>query len=259
MKLAALDVDGTLYDGTLGFALLDELRAGGLVSSSAVRHVRDTMREHRRSGGRFRDTTGPASDAYARAVEGVLPRDAVLASCRVWPRVRHRLLACAVPLVESLRGAGFTPVLLSGSPQEMIDRVATDLGIGHRFGMRLATGPGGRWTRRFTSLPAVPEAKARLLCALAEGLGADLACAVAVGNSASDRAMLAAVGHPVAFEPDEALLAVARDSGWSITDRHTLVPLLSTPAFQSSPASRRAPAASPLRTHSERNLHAHTS
>ncbi|MEU3832727.1 HAD family hydrolase [Streptomyces microflavus] len=258
MNIAALDVDGTLYEGTLGFSLLDELRAFGLVDAPAVRQVRDTMRDHRRAGDRFRDTTERASDAYARAVEGVRHADAVRASHLAWRRVRHLLLDSTVPLVESLRRNGFTPVLLSGSPQEMVDRMAGELGIVHRFGMRLATGADSTYTRRFLSLPAVPEVKAELLRALADRLGADLRTALAVGNSASDRALLGAVGHPVAFEPDDALRALARDGGWTVADRHTLVPLVN--ALTALAPRPRCPAVLvPVPVPSlERNLHAHS-
>ncbi|MER8046944.1 haloacid dehalogenase-like hydrolase [Streptomyces sp. NPDC094032] len=242
MKLAALDVDGTLYAGTLGFALLDELRAAGRVSARAVRHVHRTMREHRGAGALFRDTTGPASSAYGRAMEGVRHTDAVRASHTAWRRVRDRLLDSTGPLLEHLRRTGHTPVLLSGSPQEMVDRLAGELGVTHRFGMRLTHAADGTYTRGFAALPAVPEVKSELLRGLAHGLGADLRTALAVGNSASDHALLAAVGHPVAFEPDDALRTLARARGWAVADRHTLVAVVSalTPSL-------------------ERNLHAHSS
>ncbi|GGZ47516.1 HAD family hydrolase [Streptomyces subrutilus] len=269
MNIAALDVDGTLYEGTLGFSLLDELRSSGLVDPVAVRHVRDTMGAHRAAGARFRDTTGRASAAYARAMEGVRHEDAVRASHAAWRKVRHRLLASTVPLVESLRRRRFTPVLLSGSPQEMIDRMAGELGIAHRFGMRLATGPDGTYTHRFLTLPAVPEVKAELLCTLAARLGAGLGTALAVGNSASDRVLLGAVGHPVAFEPDDTLRALAHGAGWTIADRHTLVPLVNALGASSPGASSpRTPAPSTRRpvpvpaqavSRLERNLHAHSS
>ncbi|MER6386970.1 haloacid dehalogenase-like hydrolase [Streptomyces sp. NPDC001523] len=259
MNIAALDVDGTLFEGTLGFSLLDELCSSGLVNASAVERVRDTMREHRDAGARFRGTTHRASDAYARAVEGVRHEDAVRASHSAWRRVRHRLLESSAPLVESLRRNRFTPVLLSGSPQEMVDRMAGELGIAHRFGMRLATGADTAYTRRFLALPAVPEVKAELFRALAARLGADVRGALAVGNSASDRVLLTAVGHPVAFEPDDALRALARDAGWAVADRHTLVPLVSALTSPSSLARRPVPTPVPAFSSLERNLHAHSS
>ncbi|MEW1695232.1 HAD family hydrolase [Streptomyces sp. NPDC093249] len=262
MNLAALDVDGTLYEGTLGFSLLDELSVSGLVGAHAVQHVRDAMREHRDAGDRFRDTTDLTSDAYAHAVRGVRHEDAVRASHTAWRRVRHRLLASSAPLVENLRRNGFTPVLLSGSPQEMIDRIADELGVAHRIGMRLATGADSAYTHRFLALPAVPEVKAALFRALAARLGADVRAALAVGNSASDHALLDAVGHPVAFEPDDTLRALARDGGWAIADRHTLLPLVDalTGPRRLPPVPRqdvRLPSSSS--EPSERNLHAHSS
>ncbi|MFJ9428477.1 HAD family hydrolase [Streptomyces sp. NPDC101490] len=260
MNLAALDVDGTLYEGTLGFSLLDELSVSGLVSARAVQHVRDAMRAHRGAGGRFRDTTDLTSAAYAHAVRGVRHEDAVRASHTAWRRVRHRLLANSAPLVQNLRRNGFTPVLLSGSPQEMIDRIADELGVAHRIGMRVATGADGAYTHRFLTLPAVPEVKATLFRALAARFGADVRSALAVGNSASDHALLGSVGHPVAFEPDDALRALARAGGWAIADRHTLLPLVDAVTGPRHPTPGPRPAVSlPSSQASERNLHAHSS
>jgi hypothetical protein len=52
--------------------------------------------------------------------------------------------------------------------------------------------------------------------ALADTLGIDLAESWAYSDSATDVPMLAAVGHPVAVNPDRELLRVARERGWAV-------------------------------------------
>ncbi|WP_371792416.1 haloacid dehalogenase-like hydrolase [Streptomyces sp. NBC_01471] len=234
-NIAALDVDGTLYDGTLGFSVLDELRESGWISEAAVSRVRAAMAEHRGAGTEFRTTLHRTCSAYGSAVSGVPYEEVVRASHGAWRRVRHRLLECAAPLVETLRAAGYTPLLLSGSPQEMVDRIGDELGVEHRTGLA-PTVRGGVCTPHLRTVPAVPEVKAALLRAAAARLGADPARSLAIGNSASDRELLRGVGMPIAFEPDPALSCLAGRHGWPVADRNTVVGLAR--AVTSMPASR---------------------
>jgi len=49
-----------------------------------------------------------------------------------------------------------------------------------------------------------------------EDHGIDLSASFAYSDSASDLPMLRAVGHPVAVNPDQSLLEVARQEGWRV-------------------------------------------
>jgi phosphoserine phosphatase len=51
----------------------------------------------------------------------------------------------------------------------------------------------------------------------------DLARSFAIGNSPADADVLSCVGHPVAFEPEPMLAALAAERGWFIADRSTLL------------------------------------
>jgi hypothetical protein len=50
----------------------------------------------------------------------------------------------------------------------------------------------------------------------AEAHGLDLAASFAYSDSASDLPMLRSVGHAVVVNPDDALMAVARQEGWQV-------------------------------------------
>jgi len=75
---------------------------------------------------------------------------------------------------------------------------------------------GGRFTGRLDELPPIGEARAQLLADYAGTHGLDLAEAVAYADSASDLAMLEAVGFPVAVNPESRLAAIARRRGWHV-------------------------------------------
>ena len=74
----------------------------------------------------------------------------------------------------------------------------------------------GRWTGQILGEPMSGEAKARVVAAFAREMHLDLSRCWAYGDSAEDRSMLAAVGHPVAVNPESPLRRIARKKGWPI-------------------------------------------
>ncbi|MEU1123125.1 hypothetical protein ABZ371_05965 [Streptomyces sp. NPDC005899] len=82
-------------------------------------------------------------------------------------------------------------------------------------------------TGHLTRAPGRRGEKLRILDHLAEELRLDLPRSPALGNTASDRTLLRAVGKPVAFEPDTALAAQARGTAWCRVTRDTVLDALS--------------------------------
>jgi HAD superfamily hydrolase (TIGR01490 family) len=74
----------------------------------------------------------------------------------------------------------------------------------------------GRFTGRLDELPPIGEARAQLLADYADSHGLDLRESIAYADSASDLAMLEAVGFPVAVNPESRLAAIARRRGWHV-------------------------------------------
>ncbi len=74
----------------------------------------------------------------------------------------------------------------------------------------------GKLTGHLTTLPPIGEARALLLSDYAEVHSLSLEESVAYADSASDLAMLEAVGFPVAVNPESRLSAIARRRGWHV-------------------------------------------
>jgi len=90
----------------------------------------------------------------------------------------------------------------------------------------------GRYDGRLEELPPIGEARALLLGDYAAAHGLSLDESVAYADSASDLAMLEAVGFPVAVNPESRLAAIARRRGWHVEQwskaaggAHRLLPL----------------------------------
>jgi HAD superfamily hydrolase (TIGR01490 family) len=134
---------------------------------------------------------------------------------RVTPNLRS-------DIIEILRGhqaKGHAVALVSGSPQQLLETVASSLGIEHAFGSPLEV-RDGRYTGRMIGRLTMNEGKVAAVEAWAErrGLDIDWSSSFAYGDGYGDIPLLEMVGHPVAVYPDEALKAVAEERGWRIMD-----------------------------------------
>jgi len=104
--------------------------------------------------------------------------------------------------------------LVSASLQQIVERIAVDLGFEGAVGSTCEIRDGvytGRSLR-----PCYGTVKAAVIREIAERDQLDLARSAAYSDSHTDLALLEAVGHPTAVNPDKQLKAIALDRGWPI-------------------------------------------
>ncbi|MGH9045515.1 MAG: HAD-IB family hydrolase [Acidimicrobiales bacterium] len=124
-----------------------------------------------------------------------------------------RCFPAGLTRVRDHRRAGHRTLLITGALDLVIAPLRTlfDDVVCARLGEE-----DGRFTGQLTELPPTGEARALLLRSYAQAHGLSLAESVAYADSSSDLAMLEAVGHPVAVNPDARLAAIARRRGWLV-------------------------------------------
>ncbi|MEU2432441.1 HAD-IB family phosphatase [Streptomyces sp. NPDC007861] len=208
-RVAVLDLDGTLVDASAGMALLEGLVEEGRVSAEVPSYVRSVVGQV--------DGVRAAYDAYARAIAGLSPAAVSAAAERVWAEERRRVFPYARPAVSLLKSRGFTVVLLSGSPHEIVARAAADLGCDDAYGSRFRL-RGGVYSGGVDATPGVAGAKGRFVVGRPHLL--------VLGNSMADASLLARACRPVVFEPSAELDRLARDSGWPVVDRRSALSVL---------------------------------
>jgi HAD superfamily hydrolase (TIGR01490 family) len=120
----------------------------------------------------------------------------------------------ALALIAEHREAGRPVFIVSASPEEIVAPLAEHLGV-DRWIATQAEVDDGRYTGRVAFYAFGPH-KAEAMRALADAEGLDLAASYAYSDSATDEPMLAAVGNPVAVNPDRELQRTARERGWEI-------------------------------------------
>ncbi|WP_051766070.1 haloacid dehalogenase-like hydrolase [Saccharothrix syringae] len=238
MKIAALDVDGTLLPGALADPLPALLVDAGLTPRDRAARLRDVV-----ATGRPEDPPPPEvvhrlfaalfTDVPVRAVSALI--------AGLWQERRQRLFDFTRPLVAALRGAGYTPVLISGGPEELVAHLAAELGVERFRGTRFAV-EDDLYTGLVES--TVEGVKDKVALDLADGAVA-WSRSLAIGNSLGEVELFRQVGQPIAFEPSPALLALARDHAWHVADRHDLPAVVRDRLGLDWPSPRPAPPPAP--------------
>lgn len=121
----------------------------------------------------------------------------------------------ALELIRAHRAAGRAVYLVSASPEEIVGPLADYLGTDGAIASRARLDDDGRYSGELDRYCYGP-AKVTAMAELAEERGIDLAASFAYSDSVTDVPMLEAVGHPVAVNPDRALLRVARSREWEV-------------------------------------------
>jgi HAD superfamily hydrolase (TIGR01490 family) len=126
-----------------------------------------------------------------------------------------RSYPAGIARVREHRRLGHRTLLITGALDFVIEPIAPlfDDVICASLGVE-----DGRYTGRMEELPPIGEARANVLEDYVEAHGLTLAESVAYADSASDLALLEAVGFPVAVNPEARLASIARRRGWLVED-----------------------------------------
>ncbi|MBJ7530464.1 MAG: HAD-IB family hydrolase [Nocardioides sp.] len=208
---AFFDLDKTIIAKSSAMAFTKPFQAGGLISRRAV--VRSAYGQFvYLTGGADHDQMEKMRHFMSQLVAGwdvATVREIVAETLHtiVDPLVYEE----AVGLIEEHHAAGRDVVIVSTSGSEVVEPIGAMLGADLVVATRLEE-VDGRYTGEIAYY-AYAEEKAAAIRALAEERGYDLAASYAYSDSVTDTAMLEAVGHPHAVNPDKDLrrIAVARD------------------------------------------------
>lgn len=211
-RAAVFDLDRTLLPGSSLAVLARVLAARGLLRrrTLAAALVRDAAFRRR----------GSSDPGAERLRDEALRHVAGLEVGRLDPVLDEvgRMLGAAVTpaarlLVRRHLSAGDLVLVLSASPQPLVEAVADGLGAHQAVGSR-PTAVGGVYTGGLDGPFCYGPGKLDRLVSVVGA--ASVATATAYADSASDLPLLEACGEPVAVNPDRTLRQVAVRRGWPI-------------------------------------------
>ncbi|WP_424863854.1 HAD family hydrolase [Streptomyces sp. MMS24-I29] len=218
MKIALLDMDGTLTPTALGMAMLGSQRATKLINPAAMKDLGRLYQDARSS------VTGMYAlyEKYAQTLAG-LPESAIQELAEeVWQREKVSVYPHTKPLIDTLHLAGYRTLLVSGSPDEIVRLVARDLGVHAGSGTRLVRAEG-QYTGHIELAPALPGGKRAVLEEAVQPRAVDWSVAYALGNSWPDIEVLNRAGLSLLFEPHPHIREAARWFGIRQANRQTVL------------------------------------
>ena len=212
---AFFDLDRTLISGSSTALLGVAAWRAGMVSRGQIFHDGWAAVSFQLRGDTGGDTAGGVRERILGAIKGV-ERDALLGlNDELLPKLLGRVRPESKRLIDMHRRMGRATYIVSASPIELVDPLATALGMTDGIGT-VAEVVDGRYTGRLVGPFCYGEGKVTAITDLARWEGLDLGQCYAYSDSISDLPMMHAVGHPVAVNPDSQLEREARANGWPI-------------------------------------------
>jgi HAD superfamily hydrolase (TIGR01490 family) len=212
---AFFDLDKTLMQGSSAFQFGRAAYRAGLLGrrqliSDAVANLQFRLRGATDADSLALRERIAASLEGKRVVEMERLGAGVLAL--ILPRVYPQMLA----LAHEHQDAGRRVYIVTAASRELADILAQVMALDGGIGSQISEVVDGVYTGRPAGVFVYRGGKAEAIEQLAAREGIDLEASYAYSDSESDLPMLEAVGHPVAVNPDAALLRIARQRGWDV-------------------------------------------
>lgn len=212
---AFFDLDRTLIAGSSAFALARAARSTHMMPTRELLRDAVTAATFKLRGDHDTGASDDARDRILGFVRGQRQDDLLALNEQVLPVLLGKIRPEARRLVDIHRSAGRATYIVSAAPQEIVEPLATSMGMTGGIGT-VGEVVDGRYTGELAGPFCYGTGKVDAIEELARWDGLDLTQCYAYSDSASDLPMLSAVGHPVAVNPDSKLERHARSHGWPV-------------------------------------------
>lgn len=213
-KVAAFDIDGTLFRSGLYREVAYELMKMGALPEKILQETTVKNREwrHRTHGNAFEEFDMLVVDRIDHALPQLRIDDYEEAAQIVLEKRAENVYVYTRDLIKKLKSQGYFLVAISGSQLELVEPFATQYGFDAWVGQQWERGDEfftGNITKTHTG-------KDIILKDIVKRHNLTLKDSVAVGDSNGDVGMLQTVEHPIAFNPTAELYEKAVAAGWTI-------------------------------------------
>jgi HAD superfamily hydrolase (TIGR01490 family) len=211
---AVFDIDGTLIRWQLFHAIVHALGRQGYLPAEAHERIKKARMEWKlritnEGFGRYEQVL---VKEYLAVLTQVSPEQYTSIVQDVFDEYKDQTYMYTRDLITDLRAKGYFLLAISGSHHEIIQKLAQYYRFDAAVGATLEQIDG-----KFSGKIDTPIFdKAKVLKQLIQRHNLTTASSVAVGDSASDAAMLELVDQPIVFNPDKKLFAIATEQQWKI-------------------------------------------
>lgn len=213
-QFAVFDIDGTLVRWQLYHAITDELGRHGHLPAGSHEELHDARMQwkNRNSIDAYHRYESKLVAAFQEALTSIPVSVYLAAIDSVFTTYKDQVYTYTRDLIKQLKHDGYLIFAISGSPQEVLEK------LGEHYGFDEVVGPqyeqqNGVFSGQVTY---THTRKGEILQELVADHAATWQGSIAVGDSPSDIAMLELVEKPIAFNPTHDLYELALEKGWNI-------------------------------------------
>ncbi len=224
-KLAVFDVDGTLYDGNLGIEFLKVLINKEVFNKETGNNIFGWYGKYKNGEIEKSIAVDEIYKLYAQGMKNMTTEKVNKVVNETWPLIKNNLYNFAPKVVQTLKEDGYTGLLISGSPIEMVQKLGDSLQIDRQ---NIVAGTleivDEIYTGNIVSYPGSAEKKVEELDKLIKrrNLDVDWPGSVGIGDNERDLGILTRVGYAIAFNPNDKLANKANEKRWTIANADTV-------------------------------------
>ncbi len=214
-KIAILDIDGTIFRKNLHFELINELAWLKIFPSAVRRELTEVYSGWLAHEGTYEDYRKAIVRIYSERIAGVTETAVREAARIVVPFHAKRTYLFSEALIDDLRAKNYHLLAISGSPIEIVEEYNRHyLHFDRVFGSIYTQDAEGKYTGVAEFEPS--RNKGEVLQQYVYEHDLTLDDSYGVGDTESDASFLRMVTHPIAFNPNQNLKALADKEGWRI-------------------------------------------
>ncbi|MFO0920254.1 MAG: HAD-IB family hydrolase [Candidatus Saccharimonadales bacterium] len=213
-KFAALDIDGTLVRWQLYHAVVDKLSKNGAIHEDRFSLLQEARMKwkQRKSTNEFKNYEKLLIKTFEDSLQEVSTSKFDKAIDEVFDQYSDQVYTYTRNLINDLKFDKYFLIAISGSHQELIDKIADKFGFDSYVGTQYHR-QNGKFTGNKTLGSRDKKAKLQAIVKENDLMYDD---SFAVGDSLSDSGMLEIVENPIAFNPDKELYEKAVANSWKI-------------------------------------------
>lgn len=213
-KFAVFDIDGTLIRWQLFHTIVEQLALQGSIAEVSYQTVTELLEKWKKRdhNDAFAAYETAVLDAWYTVLTEIKHDEYLAAVDTVFEHYKDQVYRYTRDLIKKLKASGYYLIAISGSHQEVVQKIADYYQFDHAVGSVYPTKNG-----KFTGEEIAPVlAKGEVLREIVQTHDLSWDESYAVGDSRNDSTMMQLVEHPIAFNPDQRLITIAKQQRWPI-------------------------------------------
>lgn len=213
-KFAVFDIDGTLIRWQLYHAIVNYfVKQDFFTPKDAITIKQARMAwKNRDDQDAYKEYEQTLVKIFNTYIPSISPSKFNEAAESVMGEYKNQTYIHTRNLLKQLKSEGYFLLAISGSPQEILNKISAKYGFDDSIGAHYHQ-QNGQHTGQ-VSTPIFGKAKA--LTTLVKRNNLNFKGSIGVGDTHSDVSMLELVESPIAFNPEQKLFIHAQEKGWKI-------------------------------------------